>query len=183
MAKVGPSVLVWTILCTLALLTVELAWFGAVARTVRLPHLESPLPQVGFLGIVLGAPIAEEVLFRGYGLSRIRELGGEGRALLFTALVFAFAHMHWVKLPGTFALGLFLGWLVLRTGSLWPALLGHFTINASAVVLSLLVPGEHPDLNYSWGRILAFGATGLACFVLLWSPRVRGRIRALAAST
>ncbi len=183
MAKVGLPVLVWTILCALAFLLVELAWIGAVARMVRLPHLESPLPRVGFLGILLGAPIAEEVLFRGYGLARIRELGGEGRALLFTAIVFALTHIHWVKLPGTFALGLFLGWLVLRTGSLWPAFLGHFTVNACAVMLSHFLPGENPDPDFSWALILAVGATGLACLGLLWSPQARGRIRELAAST
>ena len=182
MAKVGPPVLIWTVLCALAFLLVEFAWFEMMARTVRLPNIESPIPQIGFLGILLGAPIAEEVLFRGYGLARIRELGGERRALLFTAIVFASAHVHWIKFPGTFVLGYFLGWLVLHTGSLWPAFLGHFTINATVAILSLLAPNQTVDPKASWTLILAMGATGMGGLALLWVPRIRRRIRELAAS-
>ena len=181
LAKVGLPILGWTVLCALAFLLVEFAGLAAMDRMVKLPQLESPIPQVGFLGILLGAPMAEEVLFRGYGLCRIRELGGERRALLFTAIAFALAHLDWIKFPGTFILGLFFGWLVLRTGSLWPALLGHFTINATAAALMLLAAGDAPDRLFPWGRILVAGAAGVAGLALLWSRPVRSRIRELSA--
>ncbi|WP_257306727.1 CPBP family intramembrane glutamic endopeptidase [Geothrix campi] len=184
LAPVGPGVLAWTVLGVLALLPVVMAWTWAIDRTVGLPSFRDPLASVGVLGVVLGAPIAEEVLFRGYGLARIRELGGERRALLLTALVFALAHGSWVKLPGTFVIGLLLGWLVLRTGSLWPAFLGHFTNNGAALVLGRLNPMPSFDpAKGSWTAILLVGAAGLAGLAILWSPQVRGRIRGLNAST
>jgi len=184
LAPVSPGVLAWTVLGVLALLPVVMAWAWAIDRTVGLPSFRDPLSSVGVLGVVLGAPLAEEVLFRGYGLARIRELGGERRALLFTALVFALAHGSWVKLPGTFAIGLFLGWLVLRTGSLWPALLGHFTNNGTAYLLSRLdlAPSFDP-VKGSWTAIAILGTVGLVSLTVLWSPQVRGRIRGLNAST
>jgi len=180
LARVGPGVLAWTVLWVLALLAVEFAWFSAIDRIQGLPRLESPFPRVGVLGVLFGAPLAEEALFRGYGIARIRELGGERRALLFTAAAFAVAHMHWIKLPGTFALGLLAGWLVLRTGSLWPALLAHFTVNALATAVVFLMPGAL-EATGSWGFILGAAALGAACLALLCSPWVRGRIRGLSA--
>lgn len=179
-APVGPGLLAWTVLAVLGLLAVEFGWFAALDRLHGLPGLDSPLPRVGLVGVVLGAPLAEEVLFRGYGVARIRELGGERRALLLPAAAFALAHVHWVKLPGSFALGLLAGWLVLRTGSLWPALLAHATVNALAAALSLLKPAalEGPA---PWSLILGVAALGGAGLAVLASAPVRGRIRGLSA--
>ena len=182
-APVGPDVLVWTVLCILAQVPVVMALVLTVSRTVGLPNLPDIMSSVGMLGLLLGAPIAEELLFRGYGLARIHELGGERRALVFTALVFALLHGSWLKLPGTFAFGVFLGWVVLRTGSLWPALLGHFTNNLAAVVLSRFGPAAlEESKQMPWIVILALGAAGLCCLGILGSPQVRGRIRELNAS-
>jgi membrane protease YdiL (CAAX protease family) len=180
LAPVGAGLLFWTVLCVLALQSVVIALLLALGRTVGLPGLPDPLASVGVLGVLLGAPLAEEVLFRGYGLARIRELAGERRALLLTALVFAVLHGSWVKLPGTFATGLFLGWLVLQTGSLWPALLGHVANNGLAFLLirwgsaASAGPGPMP-----WPVILVGGAAGLAVLALLGSRPVRDRIREL----
>ncbi len=184
LAPVSWRILVWTSLCILAFIPLVVAWALALDRTIGLPVLPNPLSSVGVLGLVLGAPIAEEVLCRGYGLARIRELAGDRRALLYSALVFALLHGSWVKLPSTFAFGLFLGWLVLRAGSLWPALLGHFTNNGAVFVLSRLGPGPSLDAKHApWSLILTLVAASLACLALLWSPQVRGRISELRASS
>ena len=181
LARVEPGVLAWTLLWVLAFLAVEFAGLSAIDRIQGLPHQENPFSSVGVLGVVLGAPLAEEVLFRGYGIARIRELGGERRALLFTAAAFALAHMNWIKLPGTFVLGCFAGWLVLRTGSLWPALLAHVTVNAIAAMAMIFLKPAALDGHASWGLILGSAAGGGAVLALLCSPWVRGRIRGLSA--
>jgi membrane protease YdiL (CAAX protease family) len=187
LARVGSGLLLWTALSVLALISLQVVWFAVLDRTLGLPNLPDPIVTVGALAVVFGAPIAEEALFRGYGLARIRELGGERRALFFTAAVFALLHLpfgSWVKLPGTFVIGLFLGWLVFRTGSLWPALLGHFTNNAMVFVLSRWGRSAFLDSKpVPWFLILALGAMGVAGLAILWLPQVRGRIRGLTAST
>jgi membrane protease YdiL (CAAX protease family) len=181
LAPVGPGLLAWTLLCILAFLALQFAGLVSLDRLSGLPHLPDPFARLGLLAVLCGAPLAEEAVFRGYGLARIRELAGERRALLFTAAMFALAHGSWVKLPGTFLMGLFLGWLVLRTGSLWPALLGHVVNNGTAFLMSRLevrLAGESRDLP--WGLILGVGATGLAALAVLASPWVRSRVRSLS---
>ena len=45
-----------------------------------------------------------------------------------------------------FGLGTLLGWLALRSNSVWPAAMGHAAMNAiAAVALMFLVPGAEPN--------------------------------------
>ena len=64
-----------------------------------------------------------------------------------TAGLFAFLHMSnglgWLEIPHRFALGLILGWLRWRTGSLVPCFLAHFVNNSIAVALE-------PDAYYGF---------------------------------
>lgn len=184
LAPVGSGLMLWTGLCVLAFIPANLAWAMAVEKATGPLNLPDPIFSVGVLGLVLGAPVAEEILCRGYGLARICELAGDRRALLYTALVFAVLHGSWVKLPGTFTLGLFLGWLVLRTGSLWPAFLGHFTNNGIAWILDWFETSPLLDpQRTSWTFLLVLAAASLACLFALWSQRRMGRIRKLPASS
>ena len=86
-----------------------------------------------------------------------------------------------MKLPGTFLIGLFLGWLVLRTGSLWPAIVVHLANNLMAVVGERLAPGS-AEWTPSWAVILLAATVGLTGLTLLLSPQVRKRIRELNSS-
>ena len=71
--------------------------------------------------------------------------------------------------------------LVLRTGSLWPALLVHVANNLIGVALFLLRPSALEGTS-SWPTILAWAVLGTAGLLILLSRQVRGRIRGLAAS-
>lgn len=89
---------------------------------------------------VLLMPLLEELLFRGC-LQRTfarRPEHGPRRALLFTSLVFAFAHGPVMWLPG-FALGLLLGAFDLRFGDLRAPVAVHMAHNALVLVLTLVV--------------------------------------------
>lgn len=85
--------------------------------------------------IVLGAPLIEELFFRGLlQRSAARRFGPRGGVAL-SALVFGLAHFQPVQLLGLVAFGVVLGALAQRAGRLGPALVAHMAFNATTVVV------------------------------------------------
>ncbi len=78
-------------------------------------------------------PFAEELFFRGAGVTVLRRFGVPV-ALIGTSLVFALAHGIFVALPVLFALALGLAWVRERSGSVWPSVAAHAAYNGIAVV-------------------------------------------------
>ncbi|HMS18074.1 MAG TPA: ABC transporter permease subunit/CPBP intramembrane protease, partial [Planctomycetota bacterium] len=103
------------------------------------PIFAMPLPAVLLLLAVLPA-VCEEFLYRGLVLQGARSALGDRGAVILSGLVFAL--MHNITDPGFHrlfpqaALGVLLGMLVIRTGSLWPAVLAHALHNGVIVALS-----------------------------------------------
>jgi membrane protease YdiL (CAAX protease family) len=87
----------------------------------------------------IGAPLSEELLFRGFLLSALARtsLGFWGAALIVTALWTAL-HIGYsiVGIVEVFMIGLFFSWLLWRTGSLRVAIFCHALYN-SLIVLAL----------------------------------------------
>ena len=95
------------------------------------------------LVVGFGAPLMEEVLFRGVllqGLANSR-LGFAGAAILssgvWTALHFGYTV---AGLSQVFLIGLYLCWLMWRHASLWLVLFCHGVYNSLLVVLMMVVP-------------------------------------------
>lgn len=89
---------------------------------------------VAVVGLVLVAPFAEELVFRGLGFASL------GRyALPLTAALFALAHGLPVLLIPVAIAGLALGYIRQRTGSVLPGMGVHMSLNALALALALLV--------------------------------------------
>ncbi len=92
----------------------------------------------GWVRVVLTAavliPVGEELFFRGLLLRGFLLRYGRRSALLLTAILFAVVHFNPWSLLSIFLVGLLLGWLVLRTGSLCCACLAHGVYNLVAVV-------------------------------------------------
>jgi membrane protease YdiL (CAAX protease family) len=86
---------------------------------------------VGLLG-----PIAEEIFFRGFVLPGLIKRLGVGRALVISSLVFGLFHIDPGAIVPTFALGLALGWVYVKTGSIWPAIFAHGLHNTVAVLIA-----------------------------------------------
>lgn len=86
--------------------------------------------------VVLGAPLVEELLFRGAGFSLLRPLGALP-AVLIIGLAFAATHGLLEAFPILFAFGAGLAWLRERTGSVYPGMVLHAVFNAAALVLAV----------------------------------------------
>lgn len=108
--------------------------------------------------------LGEEFGWRGYLLPKLLPLGTRRALLAHGAIwgiwhwpVIAMGHNYGLDYPGapwagllamvlfTVAAGVVLGWLTLRSGSVWPAVLGHAMINGAGGLGLLVLVGE-PDL-------------------------------------
>jgi membrane protease YdiL (CAAX protease family) len=91
-------------------------------------------PQ-GVLAIALLPAVCEEALYRGAIQGLLARGGSPWRANVGQAAAFAVAHLLPARLPWTFAMGLLLGALRRRTGSLVPGMVLHFLFNGTMVLL------------------------------------------------
>jgi membrane protease YdiL (CAAX protease family) len=119
---------------------------------------------VNLLLIAVIPGVCEEVLFRGALLGLLREGWSARWAVVAVALGFGLLHMHVPRLLPTAVLGLVMGLLVVRTGSLWTAVVAHTTNNAVAVGWSAL---EGPNAL----ALIMSAVAGVAGIVLLWRRR------------
>ena len=90
----------------------------------------------GFL-VILAGPFAEEVFFRGFVLKGLTHRWRPVTGLLVSAAIFSFAHASPAILIPIFVAGMLLGWLYLRTGSLWGCVWVHGAQNGVAFIAAL----------------------------------------------
>ena len=114
--------------------TTFLPWFNSnQAQDVGFTGLNFGYEYVlAFITLVIIAPVAEEILFRGYLLGKLVKIVPIWVAILSTSLLFGFIHGAWNLALDTFALSVILSLLRIRTGSLWTPILIHMTKNAIA---------------------------------------------------
>ena len=87
--------------------------------------------------VVIGAPIVEELFYRGLLQRSLAARFNEGAVLVLVAAVFAAVHFRPVEFAGLFVFGLILGWAALRTGRLGPAITIHIGFNLTGLLLVL----------------------------------------------
>jgi uncharacterized protein len=98
---------------------------------------------LAFLVVGIGAPLSEELLFRGFLLSALARsrLGFAGAAILSSALWTALhAGYSATGIAEVFLIGLFFSWLLWRTGSLWVPIFCHALYNSLLVVMLRYLP-------------------------------------------
>ncbi|HEX6258377.1 MAG TPA: CPBP family intramembrane glutamic endopeptidase [Candidatus Saccharimonadales bacterium] len=85
-----------------------------------------------FVALVICAPIAEELLFRGFLFGSLRERLAFWPSTLLVSGLFGFVHGQWNVAIDTFLLSGALCYLRERSQSLWPAILLHMIKNGVA---------------------------------------------------
>ena len=130
------------LLCGLALAVFAPLYFGTMSRLgVEMlrysdAYLARGWPVWGIFVMVSLAPaIVEETAFRGVMMERLDRVASTREALLIQASLFAVLHLSPVVFPSHFVIGLLLGWLRLRTRSLYPGMVVHAVYNAVIVAL------------------------------------------------
>lgn len=85
--------------------------------------------------VVIGAPIVEELFYRGLLLRSLERRFGSTPAIVGSGLVFGLIHLNNpIGMPGLALFGMFLGYLAVRTGRLGGPIVAHMAFNAVAVV-------------------------------------------------
>lgn len=105
-----------------------------IARTMAAAPPSGLLLAVLVVGFL--APLGEELFFRGYLQTRLRLVWSPGPAILVTALAFGLIHGELVHGVLAFCIGLYLGLVTERSGSVIPAVICHVANNTGSVVLS-----------------------------------------------
>ena len=78
---------------------------------------------------VIAAPVAEEVIFRGYIYPLVKRYSEGWFAAIFSASLFAAVHMNLLGFPLFFIIGLAMVLLYEKTGSIWPCIICHMAFN------------------------------------------------------
>ncbi len=112
---------------------------------------------VRLLVVAVGAGVCEEALFRG-AIQGVLERRSKWFAVIVTAILFGLFHQALaVAIPAT-VLGCFYGWLVIRTGSIVPAMVAHFANNAVAISYVYFLDGANPPWLLPLGVLLGVAA-------------------------
>jgi hypothetical protein len=105
--------------------------------------LRSDMWWVGALVIGAGAPVMEELTFRGFLLSALAQSRlGFLTAALISTLAWTLLHLGYsaAGMIEVFLIGLYFSWLTWRTGSVWPALFCHALYNSALVLFLRFAP-------------------------------------------
>lgn len=95
---------------------------------------------LAFITLVVIAPLAEEILFRGYLFSKLKKYVPIWLSIIIVSLVFGVLHGAWNLAFDTFALSVILCLLREFTGSLWASILLHMIKNGIAFFVLFIYP-------------------------------------------
>ncbi|MEZ4316527.1 MAG: CPBP family intramembrane glutamic endopeptidase [Myxococcota bacterium] len=146
---------------------------GALGVVAEAMQSEAPFGKALLvLAICVTAPIFEEVAFRGYLWHQLEQVLPSWAVWLATTLLFTLYHLDPVQSPSLLPTALFLGWLRWRSGSIVPAIVGHFVNNGLACIALLTASGTaDAEIGFA-GAALGTLATVLCCGVAWWAhPR------------
>ncbi len=91
-----------------------------------------------FLIVVVGAPLVEELVYRGFIQGGLQARLGSTWALIITAAWFTIVHLEPIEFPGLFAFALVLGLCYRRTQRLGLSMVTHLAFNATGLLLVAL---------------------------------------------
>ena len=150
LGEFNPSLLSWSVLAfpvylvgSLVAINIAQSVFGIDVSEVQDIGYSSPDGLVMvfvFVGLVLLAPFAEELLFRGFLFNAVRQMFGFWVSAGVVSLLFAVAHQQLNVGIDVFVLSMVLCYLREKTHSLWPSIGLHVLKNFVAFMFLFVLP-------------------------------------------
>lgn len=154
-----------------------LAPFESILRGATLPEL--------LLLVAVTPAICEELAFRGFILSGLRRMGHKWTAIAICSVLFGVAHGILQQSLAATVVGMVIGYIAVKTNSLWPAVAYHFVHNSLGVLHSRITPEvmhhwpvldslvaltADGGMEYHWNVTAIATLSGI--LVLLWIKRL-----------
>lgn len=151
-----PAYVVYIIISASLLMVAKVLFSGVVDLNVEqeIPFSQTMLTSqfqyiLAFFTLVVLAPVAEELLFRGYLYGKLRKVSPAWLAIIVSGLAFGLAHLwagpgaealQWAVMIDTLALGVVLAMLRESTGAIWAGVLVHAIKNGIAFYFLFMNP-------------------------------------------
>ena len=126
----------------------------------------------GYVAVGILAPLAEEVVFRGAILRTLLGIMSKKNhwvAIMISAAIFGIVHANLAQFINGLLMGLLLGWMYYRTGSLVPGILLHWINNTMAYVLTNIMPqsdGKLIDLFHGDEKTVYYAVGFSLCIMI-----------------
>ncbi|MEO0560032.1 MAG: CPBP family intramembrane glutamic endopeptidase [Bacteroidota bacterium] len=101
-----------------------------------------------FFALAITPSLCEELLFRGYLQRQVERKWGAVTSIVLVGFLFGLYHLRLTQLVPLSLLGIWMGYVVWASGSLWTGMLVHVLNNGFAVLVSTYVR-DQPDLEMS----------------------------------
>ena len=106
-------------------------------------------PLVGFVMLVIAAPILEELIFRGVILDGLLQNYSPRKSIFISSLLFGIVHLNPWQFIAAFFIGIFSGWVYYKTRKLSLSIIIHMTNNFLGFVSMQIEGGDiNPDQSY-----------------------------------
>lgn len=163
-----PCLMVGVGFCMLANITVIYGGevFERFGVEYSVPFSETGKGTVAFIMSVISTAVVpaltEEFALRGVAFGLLKKYGN-GFALIISSIVFGVMHGNFDQMPFAFLVGLVLGYVRIKTGSVWVCCLIHGTNNLISVVMSALpsTTAVNVGITLLYSLLLVAGIIGL----------------------
>lgn len=121
------------------------------------------------LSAIFLAPVAEEIIFRGYMLGRLLKWFTIRQGIILSAAIFALCHLSLLWMIYAFLMGILLGWVSVKEDNTMYSIALHIGFNASVLPIRL-INGTQGLKNLLFGSPFCIALWGAAALGLaIWS--------------
>ncbi len=115
--------------------------FQSMGFEYEVNTIDNPTNPIGivlaFIATAITPALVEEFALRGAVMGTLRKYG-DGFAIITSAFIFGLMHGNFIQIPFAFIMGLIFAYVVIKTGTIWTAVIIHFINNFISILLDYL---------------------------------------------